>query len=168
MSGGKGNAIDDFAKLLQGAGKAHVKVQSCWAIVKAVDWGNKTMTATGQTDGLDYFEVQLGLGSLYRKPKKGTMCLIGMIENRDAAAFLIDAEEVEEYSLRVDKNEFEINSGGFLIKKENETLRSLMLDLLSAIKAMKFSTNAGPTITLLNRATFEGIENRFKDFLKAN
>jgi len=43
-----------------------------------------------------------------------------------------------------------------------------MLDLISAIKAMKFTTNMGPTIELINRPEFIAIENRFKSFLKAD
>ena len=57
---------------------------------------------------------------------------------------------------------------GFLLKKENETLKKLMADLITAIKAMKFTTNNGPTINLVNIADFIALENRFNQFLKGN
>lgn len=93
----------EFVQLLTDRAKSQVKVQTVWVTVKEVDWNDKTMTATGIVDGLDFNEVLLGLGSVYVKPKKDTKCLVGMIENKDAAAFLIHAEEVEELSVKVDK-----------------------------------------------------------------
>ena len=51
-------------------------------------------------------------------------------------------------------------------KKQNETLAKLMSDLLKEIQKMKFTTNTGSTIKLVNQPQFLAIENRFKDFLK--
>ena len=51
-------------------------------------------------------------------------------------------------------------------KKENENLKKLMADLITAIKALKFTTNNGPTINLINIADFIALENRFNQFLK--
>lgn len=89
----------ELAELIGGAGKRHVKVQTVWAIAKEVDWDGKKMIATGVADDLDFLNVRLGLGSIYRKPAVGTLCLLGLIENKDAATFLIDAEELEELSI---------------------------------------------------------------------
>ena len=41
-----------------------------------------------------------------------------------------------------------------------------MVDLLQEIQKMKFTTNTGSTIKLVNKPQFLNIENRFKDFLK--
>ena len=41
-----------------------------------------------------------------------------------------------------------------------------MVDLLQEIQKMKFTTNTGSTIKLVNKPQFLSIENRFKDFLK--
>lgn len=87
--------IDALLGFVKNAGKRHVKVQVAWATVKSVDWDTKTMVATGVADDLDYNDVLLGLGACYRKPKVGTKCLLGLIENNDAASFLIEAEELE-------------------------------------------------------------------------
>lgn len=46
-----------------------------------------------------------------------------------------------------------------------ESLATLVKDLIAAIRAMKFTTNMGPTIALLNDATFENIDNRFNKML---
>ena len=59
-----------------------------------------------------------------------------------------------------------MDASGFNFKKENESLRSLMLELIGGIKKMRFTTNFGPTIKLINIADFEAIETKFKSLLK--
>jgi hypothetical protein len=125
------------------------------------------MTAQSIDDETDFLDIQLGIGSEFKKPKKGSKCLIGIIENNDTTPFLIWAEELEEIHLIVGKSEFKIDEG-FLLKKQNETLAKLMSDLLKEIQNMKFTTNTGSTILLVNKPQFLSIENRFKDFLKTN
>ncbi len=128
---GKDSHINEFVSLLSHNAKAHVKVQTCWVKAKVVDWGNKTMVAEGLTDGLDFNDINLGVGHLYRKPKQGSVCLIGLIENKEAAAFLIDAEEVEEYVLNVNESLFKIDLNGFEIKKGNVTLKKILDEVVS-------------------------------------
>ena len=116
-------------------------------------------------DDLDFHNIALGLGSFDCKPKIGSACLIGMIDNNTTTSFLIMAEEVEEIDVNVKDCQLKINNG-FLLKKQNETLKALMVDLLQEIQNMKFTTNTGSTIMLVNKPQFVAIENRFKDFLK--
>jgi len=103
---------------MEGFGQKHIKVQTAWATAKSVDWNKKTMVCTGVADDLDYEGVLLGVGYCYLKPKVGTLCLVGMIENNAAAAFLIDAEEIEEMDIKtsvklnLNANELVINGGG--------------------------------------------------------
>jgi hypothetical protein len=119
--------MDEIRKLansIREAGKKHVLVQTAWVIVKSVDWSKKTMVATGVMDDLDYHDVLLGIGSIYIKPKKGCKCLIGLIENKDGAAFLIDCEKAEETLLNGGDN-------GGLCKKDKvaEKLNKIENDL---------------------------------------
>ena len=91
-----------------------------------------------------------------------------MIDNNPTTPFLIWADEVEEYHVKVENTEFKIKEG-FLLKKENETLAKLMTDLLQEIQKMKFLTvSGGPTTRLINQPKFKEIENRFKELLKEN
>ena len=139
--------------------------QTVWAEVKEVDWEERTMTVLGIDDDLEYYDVLLGLGSVDVKPKVGSNCLIGFINNSETLPFLIMAEVVEEIDVKSEQCQFKINDG-FLLKKQNETLKKLMVDLLQEIQKMKFTTNTGSTILLVNKPQFLSIENRFKDFLK--
>lgn len=113
----EGSNINELAQNLQSMAKRHVKVQTAWAVVKSINWGEKTMVATGVLDELDYHDVLLGIGGEARKPKLRSQCLLGMIENQDGAAFLIAAEEYE----------------GFLFESQNENLGKILDDLIREI-----------------------------------
>lgn len=102
--------IQKLKETLDRRQKSMIPVQTMWVTVKSVNWEEKTMTATGVMDGLDCFDVLLGLGSVYVKPKTGSKCLVGMMENQPAAWFLISAAEVEEVSVNADEIVF--NGGG--------------------------------------------------------
>ncbi|MBD3748506.1 MAG: hypothetical protein IE931_03325 [Sphingobacteriales bacterium] len=130
LTGGKGNAVDDFVKLLGKHSKDNTIVQTSWVISSDIDWENKTMTAKGVTDDLEFYNISLGLGAVTIKPKQGTNCLIGIIENQGAAAFLIDAEEVEEFSLKIDESEFKLDLNGFKVKKGDDSLKSILTEVV--------------------------------------
>jgi hypothetical protein len=112
----RGSNIIEFGKLLNEKAKAQVDVQTHWCKVKSVDWDKKTMTATGIIDDLDFFDVLLGLGSINRKPSLQSKCLIGIVNNNTAAAFLIECEEIEEIEIS-DKTGFKLvlNNGNLTI-----------------------------------------------------
>lgn len=95
----KGSNIIEFGKLLTRKTKDLIDVQTHWCIVKKVDWDKKTMTATGVVDDLDFYDVLLGLGSINRKPSVDSKCLIGIVNNNSAAAFLIECESVDEVEI---------------------------------------------------------------------
>lgn len=160
-------SVDKLKQAINEKIKSFASVQTIWAEADEIDWEQKTMTAIGVADDLPYYDVLLGLESLAIKPKKGSTCLIGLIENDATKPFLIWANEVESYEIKVENTEFKIQEG-FLLKKEDETLAKLMSDLLQEIQKMKFTTNTGSTIKLVNQPQFKKIEERFKNLLKEN
>jgi hypothetical protein len=99
-------------------------------------------------------------------PKVGSTVLVTPIDNDYNYQFVSAISEPEEMFLRIGDTTFQIDENGFLIKRESETLRKLIVDLIEEIKAMKFTTNSGPTIKLINAPKFTAIENRFKQLLK--
>lgn len=158
-------SLDKLKQTLSELQKNNTTTQTVWVEVKEVDWDEKTMVALGIDDELEYYDVLLGLGSVDVKPKVGSNCLIGFINNSETLPFLIMAEVVEEIDVKSEHCQLKVNDG-FLLKKQNETLAKLMSDLLKEIQKMKFTTNTGSTIKLVNQPQFLSIENRFKDFLK--
>jgi hypothetical protein len=162
--------VDEFDALLHKKIKALQNIQTQWVEVISVDWDAKTCEVQGLSDELPFHDVSLGTGSFYIRPKQGCTALIGIIENKNTSTFLIDAEEVEDFEINLNGNalQFKINEDGFLLKKENETLKGLMSDLIKAIKALKFTTNNGPTIKLINIQQFIDLEERFNEFLNSD
>ena len=158
-------SLDKLKITLSELQASKIPTQTVLVEVKEVNWDDRTMTVIGVDDELEYYDVLLGLGSVDVKPKVGSNCLIGFINNSETLPFLIMADEVEEIDIKSDQCQFKVNDG-FLLKKQNETLKKLMVDLLQEIQKMKFTTNTGSTIKLVNKPQFLSIEKRFKDFLK--
>ncbi|MCT2563945.1 hypothetical protein [Chryseobacterium herbae] len=125
------------------------------------------------SDGqLEYDEVQLSATveengkRFYLFPKIGSYVLVSPI-NEDLHRLYVEFfSEIEDFDLKIGVTELQIDSEGFLLKKENETLKELMSDLIKACKNLKFQTNTGVTIKLLNLQDFIIVENRFNQFLK--
>lgn len=152
------------------AGLTKRKVDTFAATVVSVD--KNAGTCTISDEGLEYTDVQLsasvedGAKRFHLFPKVGSSVLVSPI-NEDLHRLYVEFfSEVESIDLKIEAVQLQIDSDGFLLKKENETLKKLMVDLLHEIQKMKFTTNAGPTILLLNKPQFTAIENRFKQFLK--
>jgi hypothetical protein len=99
--------ITKLGKVFNERTQALINVQTHWAIVKEVDWDAKTMTATGLVDDCDFHDVNLGIGAVHTKPVVGSKCLIGIINNNIADAFMIEAEQIEQIEL-VDKSGFKV------------------------------------------------------------
>jgi hypothetical protein len=137
--------ITKLGKVFNDRTQALINVQTHWAIVKEVDWQNKTMTATGLVDDCDFFDVNLGIGAIHTKPVEGSKCLIGIINNNIADAFLIEAERIEQIEL-VDKSGFKVvlnngkmsfngeSFGGIVNAKELKTQIDKNTEVLKALQ----------------------------------
>jgi hypothetical protein len=99
-------------------------------------------------------------------PKINSVVLVAPIEEDVHQLHVIKYSAVEQLRLRIGATDFCIDKDGFNFKKENESLRSCMLELIAAIKALKFTTNMGPTIKLINIQDFTAVETKFKNLLK--
>ncbi|MCW5900493.1 MAG: hypothetical protein KIT10_14610 [Flavobacteriales bacterium] len=74
--------------------KANVPVQTVWAECLSADSSTGTMVAT--REGLEYDDVLLGLGADITVPEPGSKVLLGIIENKHVATFLLFAESIAE------------------------------------------------------------------------
>lgn len=157
--------IDEFDTLIGRKNKSQQTLVLQWAKVTAVDWENKTCDAKGVDDDLEFFDVLIGAGSFDQKPKVGALVIIAMINNKETTPVLLSAEEVDKVEIKAGNCELTIDDG-FLLKRENETLKKLMAGLIKACRNMVFQTNAGITLKLLTDVDFEILENRFNNFLK--
>lgn len=124
--------LEEFNRLLGQRIRELIPITMTWATVKSVDWEQKTMTATGLSDDLDYFDVLLGIGSEVRKPKVGTKCLIALIGN-SANAILIEADQLEQFQIQVGTSKMIIKPEGIIVQKGGENLKVILNDMISEI-----------------------------------
>lgn len=123
---------------------------------------------------MEHFDVRLSAiiddskQKFFLYPVIGSTVLVTPIDEDYSTQFVVAVSEVEQLFFGVGGCIMNIDKEGFLLQKENETLKELMSDLIKEIKAMKFTTNMGPTIKLINSAQFTEIGNRFNNFLKGN
>lgn len=139
---------------------------------KVVSVDKESGTCTVNDDSIDYTDVQLS-ATVEKKgkrfflfPKIGSFVLVSPI-NEDLHRLYVEYfSEIEDFDLKIENVQMQIDKEGFLLKKENETLKKLMSDLIKACKNLKFQTNTGVTIQLLNLQDFINVETRFNQFLK--
>lgn len=136
--------------------------------VLEVDAENRTADLRpldGSADVLDaYLVTDDANGSMYLEPVKGSLVCVVFISKQIAC--VVNYSQLKQFRVKIENVEFRIDKDGFLLKKESETLKALMEDLILEIRNMKFTTNTGSTIQLVNDLKFQAIQNRFKNFLK--
>jgi hypothetical protein len=154
---------DAFAKLLER------DAVTFSAVVVSVDKEKGTCIVSA-----DKLEYKVRLASVindskekfFLYPKLKSKVLVAPIEEDIHQLHVIKYGDIEQLRLRIGATDFCIDEAGFNFKKENESLRSLILELIDGIKKMKFTTNMGPTIKLINLQDFVAVEDKFKNLLK--
>lgn len=164
------NELLKLKKTLEENTDRRIPIAIVWAKADRVDWDSKTMTAVGISDNLPYYDVLLGLGNHYIRPQKGSKCLLGIIQNNNAAAFLISCEKSEAVEWYNDEQVIEMDGVKFSIRNQDESLHTLIADMLDAIIEEKHQTNMGVTIshTPDSALRFSQLKTRFNHLLKAN
>jgi hypothetical protein len=97
-------------------------------------------------EGADLLGVAL-LNGIY--PAVGAQVLVGLVENRVTDTFLIAADTVTHFQLAT----------------EQESLHTLLKDLVAEVRALKFTTNMGPTIALITDAKWAALSARIDNLL---
>lgn len=150
-------------KLAQSGNELYAKI----AEVVSVDIETKTCDVKPIDGSSEIFDVFLNLNEesgQFCEPVIGSLICIVFITKETAVA--VNYSELKQYNIIIEETEFTIDKNGFLLRKADETLAKLMDDLLKEIRLMKFTTNTGSTITLVNEPKFLAIQNRFKNLLK--
>jgi hypothetical protein len=173
-----GDAVSEFKRLQEQNAKKLLTPGCVWATVKSVDWDQKSMVAVGLEDDLEYFDVQLGLGSYYRKPVVDTLVMLGVPGLQDSASFLIECEAFEEAIWVSGDSTYVIKEQGFIIKQQEENLLNILDDfqtqfgkLCDEVNKIVVSIGVTPNVAaieLIKTAVTETINTRLKQVLKEN
>ncbi len=164
---------NDLAGALRTITKTSDEVYAKVCEVIEIDRDEKTVNVKPIDDTAEIYNVRLQAdsetGGLVLFPKIGSMVLVVFINKSNAA--VVNTSEIEKLELVISSCKFEIDNTGFLLQKENETLKKIMMDFIKAIKQISFTVTTPDTIngatTLLNNLSqFISIETRINRFLK--
>lgn len=165
---------EQLRERLKEMAKNHGPAVSNIAQVKSVDLKQQSCVLIDE-DGLEIFNVRLrpvlnDNKSILIVPKLKSYVLAVRVEDDDDW-MIIGYDEIESFHYQTEKAVFAFDDAGFLMQKENETLKKLMTDLIAAIKNISFTvstpdTFTGTTTQLVNLTQFDSVETRFKQFLK--
>jgi hypothetical protein len=138
------------------------------AKIKSVNENQATCVLEDE-DGQEIPEVRLrpvltGKKSFLQIPKIGSLVLVVRIEDDDDW-MIIACDEVDKFLWVTDTTKVELTDKVH-ISANNKNMAELIDKLFEAILKMRFTTNAGPTIRLINRPEFESLKNEFKELLK--
>jgi len=135
-----------------------VPFQTVWGTVTAVDWEAKECTV--EVDGVEWHEVLLSIdGGEWdvKKPKVGTPCLVGTVQNQEGQGLLLFAKEYEEWLLNGDAN------GGIAIAPElkaqldkNNLLLNSILTVLNGAPVTEPGNGAPSALQLALKSAVAG------------
>jgi hypothetical protein len=154
--------IESLQKLMDTGEQPYAKI----CTVHRVDKENKCCDVIPVDGSAELFEIPFHPSEtdegLCLYPAVNSHVLVVFINKHHAC--ICQVSEVEMMNLKIDQVQFSVDKEGFLLKKENESLKKLITDLLDAIQSMVFTTPQGPTTLLNNTADFKAIQTRFNDF----
>ena len=108
--------------------------------------------------------VLTGKKSFIQIPKVGSLVLAIRIEDTDEW-MIIASDEIEKVAWYVGETSIELTDKVH-IEAGGENLADLIERLFDAILRMRFTTNSGPTIRLINQQEFKKLKSDFEKLLK--
>lgn len=167
---------EQIRKKFEEMAKGHGPAVSNIAKVKSVDENNGTCVLVDE-DGQEIFDVRLRPvlsenKSFILVPKVESYVLAVRVEDDDDW-MVIAADEITKFGYYVGDNIFEMDSTGFHFKKQEETFKKILVDLVTAVKSLELTVSTtgsataqtGQTTSIVNLAEFEAIETRINQFL---
>ncbi len=162
--------IDEIRQKLKEWCSAGAPQPTMLGIVKSVNEDEQTCIV--EDDGLEYPNVRLSpvltrADGLMIIPKVNKYALCARIEN-DNEWYLVSAEEVVKYRLKIGKTLFEVTAAGVKISKGNDSLKSCMDDMFKAISGLTVLCNAEgtPSGVPMNLPAFTTIQKRVNIILE--
>lgn len=105
--------MEAFRKMIVDLARRQVPVQTRWVEITSIK--DQSCDAKDISNGLEVYDISLGLPSEVKKPVTGSRALVGIIQNQEASAFLIWAETLSEYDLKAETILFNGDANGGII-----------------------------------------------------
>lgn len=160
--------MDSVQDAIQRLGNTGDELYAKVCKVIKVDAENKVCDLQPVDDSGELFDIpfnaDVAVDGLINQPKVDSHVLVVFLDKHNAQ--ICNISGLDKSFLKIGNVEFKIDATGFMLKKQNENLKLLMHDFLTAIKEMSFTTNTGNTIRLINEAAFTALQTRFNDLLK--
>lgn len=115
-------------------------------------------------------------------PETDSDVLVALIDNKPESTLLLATSRVEQVLYKtddsewlmnndgltavVDKTELEASKDGYILKRQNETLKGLLDELIDAINQITVPTATGPSGVPVNKPVFTQIKNRLNTLFK--
>lgn len=93
-------------------------------------------------------------------PKVGSIVLVGAIEN-SSEYVVLSVHEVTEFKTKIDDVTYSMNATGFLLQKENDTLKSALIDLIEGVEPIIVIEGRNP-----NRVKLQSAKNKVNNLLR--
>ena len=110
-------------------------------------------------ESVRYKSTEDAVGGVAIIPKVGSNCLIGYIGNDENRAYLISADEITKVDIKINKStnviidedgvDVKMDKGKLKIENNENSLKTLLEDILSIISKITVSTGTGPSGTPL-------------------
>jgi hypothetical protein len=166
--------MDDYAKIAHGfrklvKGQKHLDGILIVADVISVDGQTCTVSYGGfEIDDVRLSAIVDDTKGVLITPKVGTKVLLTSLDGTLENLYVLKAQEFDTVLMQTTQTTFQQDDNGFLIKKGSQSLRGLLLDVVSMIKNLKVLTPAGASSNLITPTPPEliDIEIRIKSLLK--
>ena len=157
----------ELRKLLKGDFSAKA------ATVFSVDRSDQSIDVRPADGGADILNVRLQAALDQQElgviifPKVGSEVVVMAINDNWNSAFVVATTEIDQVMVTIEKVQMSLTKEGLLLKRENETLRGLVGDLIGVIGALTWRTNYGPTIGLVptSQQALNNLKTRFESLL---
>ncbi len=133
---------------------------------KVTELNENEQTLTVEHDKIKTFDVRLKAivesteSEIIIYPTIGSYVTVGILYNDEKEVFVVQYSEIDKIQIKIDKAEFVITKDGFLIKKENENLLSVLQDFVTEVSKIIVVQGTSPNVPALTQ-----ISNRFKTIL---
>ncbi len=143
-------------------------VQIFWAKITEINETNETCSAKALVSNLEYSDILLSINKsgIVEIPEVNSKILCGIIENNKASVFVIKTEKTDKIIIRNSGDYILSFDGKIEIKNNTGDLKTIISDLINAIKIITVPTGVGPSGVPINVVQFDAVLQKLNLLMK--